>query len=85
MVKRKAEISLDEWLYQTAVPLETKNIDNIAAEKDKELKPSLTTEQSIPEVKEGPATGGSAEGVQAEGESSEWLWVLLEQAGYERW
>lgn len=85
MVKRKAEISLDEWLDRTAAPSEAKSIDIIAAEENEKLEPSPIDEPSLPEVKDGLVTGIPAEVVPVEGDGSEWFWTLLEQAGYERW
>ena len=85
MVKRKAEISLEEWLDMAAAPSEAKNTNITAAKSDEELKPSPTAEQGLPEVKDGPVTSIPADVSLAESESSEWFWVLLEQVGYERW
>ena len=85
MVKRKAEISLDEWLDRTAIPSEAESADIPAAATNEGLESSMITEQRRPEVNEGLVTGIPAKRVPAEGESSEWFWTLLEQESYERW
>ena len=97
MVKRKANVSIDEWLEGGVSPPGTSPAATVAAEEG-----SCTL--NIPTVEEGPVPAHipaaevihgpvPAEPVttpvvdvaaQEEGEDH-WFWTLLEQAGYERW
>lgn len=97
MVKRKAEISLDEWLVQSArlgspptkETTEAPTAQSHAQCPTPEKAPSdFETHQPIAaEPRVIPTTEGDekAQVTRAEGEAHEWFWKLLEQAGFERW
>ena len=85
MVERKAEISLDEWLERVPVHSEASETSTTAAESKGVPNPSSTPDTSPSEVKDEVVVGNPADVAPAEGDSSEWFWLLLEQTGYERW
>lgn len=97
MVKRKAEISLDEWLVQS-VRLGGQTTTKTAetpADQPHTQGPALveTSSESKPEqlaaaeLTVGPTTveGDQPHVTGAEGEAHDWFWRFLEQAGFERW
>lgn len=109
MTKRKANVSVDEWLSHKVEA--TESIQNLTTATPVEL--TVTPEST--EVRIDPATGTVqaastepvvalnhlaeaahvAEGIQVaedqvdvalrESDAAEWFWLLLEQAGFERW
>lgn len=97
MVKRKADISLDEWLVQGVRPAEANTSRSIA---NPEKQTNELTDQ-IGEVVTGPTAARSAAAelgseplqlggdrlqlAREKGDAHEWFWLLLEQCGYERW
>ena len=97
MVKRKADISLDEWLVQGVRSAEATTSQAIAT--PEEQSSELTKKNG--EVVTGPTVARSAAAelvseplqlggdrlqlAQEKGDAHEWLWLLLEQCGYERW
>ena len=85
MGKRKAEVSLDEWLERTAMPSKIKEPHPIAASSEAVPKTIPTAEENPSEVKEELVTDTQSNVARTDNGDSEWFWVLLEQAGYERW
>lgn len=95
MVKRKADISLDEWLSQSARPVDSTptNITEASVDQPRDTnttivepssasKPRQSAELAVgPDLLESDHT--QVTGV--EGEAHAWFWRLLEQADYERW
>ncbi len=85
MVKRKADIGLDEWLERgTAIPGASHT--NVAAATESPVKANCPTAEAVPQTV--PVEPVTATGVDStdRGEGAEvWFWALLESAGYERW
>ena len=94
MVKRKAEVSIDEWLGErTSIPVESPTAavpaeGNPAAASDPTvdvtfhvLAPATPTKSAPVE----PVTGPAAEVVVSVEDAHHWFWNLLEEAGYDRW
>ena len=109
MTKRKANVSVDEWLSHRVEA--TESIQNLTTATPVEL----TVTPGSTEARIDPATGTVqtastkpvvasnhlaeaahvAEGIQVaedqvdvalrESDAAEWFWLLLEQAGFERW
>ena len=85
MVKRKANVSIDEWLEGGGSRPETNQAGAAAAEEkparinelDAEVVPKPIPAESV-------ATAAADVAVQGE-EEAHWFWDLLEQSGYERW
>ena len=94
MVKRKAEVSLEEWLREGPSSPETGPTATVAAEGTPSASNNPTVEANRPiptpevptePVPAGPVTAPAAErGVSVE-DKDHWFWVLLEESGYERW
>lgn len=94
MVKRKAEVSLEEWLRGGPSNSEADPTATIAAEGTPSTSTNPTVEVNCPiptpevpaePVPAGPVTVPAAEsGVSVE-DKDHWFWVLLKEAGYERW
>ena len=97
MVKRKAAISLDEWLIQSARLEATTTTDSAKNPADQSCNPAPALVETSPESEPHPSAaaelvvspttgeGEQAQATVAEGEAHEWFWRLLEQAGFERW
>ena len=97
MVKRKVDISLDEWLVQGVRLAEATTSQAIATpgeqpsesiRKSGKVVTSPTVAQSAAAelVNEPLQLGGDRlQLAKEEGDAHEWLWLLLEQCGYERW
>ena len=85
MVKRKAEIDLDEWLRW--VPTLARMEDTLATPAEIEVVPNTTpvAEVSTANVEAGAATSQPVGTSSSQEEDNEWFWVLLELAGHERW
>ena len=83
MVKRKVETNLDEWLERGALCAEATRI-RIAAATVKETPEPIPTVVEAPDSEEAIVSPTIPADV-AELDNTEWLWALLEQAGYERW
>ena len=97
MVKRKADISLDEWLVRGVRSDEPTITPAIAASDER---PSDSSIEEA-EVVTGPTTaqpatselvtetlrlrGDRLQAARKEGDVHEWFWLLLEQCGYECW
>ena len=84
MVKRKAAISLDEWLVERRVVLEVQQPEAGVATGPC-INPHSPVAKTVPpqEVNE-LITGFPAEVDITEEEAANWFWSLLEQAGFER-
>ena len=98
MVKRKANVSVDDWLGERVTP--SRLIPSTPAAVEEELTttnlPALvptTIPASAPVVANPPTNDVPAEPVAAtggdvavsQGEAAKWFWELLAQAGYEQW
>ena len=85
MVKRKASISLDEWL-QRGVVTSGRNGHSSVAARGKGTQSNCPTAKALPQgVKGEQVTETSVDVASHVGDESSWFWALLEQAGYERW
>ena len=83
MVKRKADISIDEWLGER---VDTSQSNAIQANTNQESSlPALppTVVESTTEVTSRTPTVTTADVPTFEDPISEWFWLLLQQAGYE--
>ena len=91
MVKRKANVSIDEWLEGGVSIPGTSPTTTVTAEEE-------PTPSNIPTLPNTPATEVVTESVPVEPvaipvvnvaipgeEEANWFWALLEQSGYERW
>ena len=97
MVKRKADISLDEWLAQSVGATGSIPNHTAAAPTEQtvnqvptvvEISPGAgTTHVAItePVVESAPVAEDRCDVAGRESEAAEWFWLLLEQSGYERW
>ena len=85
MVKKKAEIDLDEWLRW--VPALARMEDTLATPAEIEMVPNTTpvAKISTANVEAGAATSQLAGTSSSKEEDNEWFWVLLELSGHERW
>ena len=97
MVKRKASVSIDEWLGEGVFPPRTSTTATVEVEggsvtpnlptaKEGHVTTHITVAEVIPGLvsTEHVATPGANVAAQGEGEDH-WFWALLEQTGYERW
>ena len=97
MVKRKSETSLDEWLVQgvrrpeptTAIASEVSEAQTsnqsapiVHSPTDAKLAQSAAAEMAVGTT---PVDTNQPQRPVTEVEAHEWFWLLLEQAGYERW
>ena len=83
MVKRKADISIDEWLGER---VDTSQSNTIQANTNSESSlPALppTVVESTTEVASRTPTVTTADVPTFEDPTAEWFWLLLQQAGYE--
>ena len=97
MVKRKVEISLDEWLVQGVRSAEPTITPTIAASEEQPTDSGIKDAEVVtdPTTDHPAAAGLVAEPLQVEGDRfqvareegdvHEWFWLLLEQCDYERW
>ena len=85
MVKRKADISLDEWLERgTAIPGASHT--NVAAATESPVKANCPTAEAVPHTVTVEPVTTTCSGSTDQGEgAAEWFWALLELSGYERW
>ena len=82
MVKRKAEIELDEWLKLAPALARVEDAQPARVESEVMTAPAPTIEvNSTKEATDRP----TAEGTNCHEDPSEWFWLLLEQSGHERW
>ena len=85
MVKRKANISLNEWLEQR-VEVDGESVALVAAAREEVVQTNCpTTEVSAQGVIVAQGAMASAEVASHVDEVDTWFWNLLEMAGYERW
>ena len=85
MVKRKAEVSIDEWLGERGAQPDNYPEITIAAEEgptrvDTPVATAVTEPAHVEPVNQ--ATTDVAAPIE---EEAGWFWELLEAAGYERW
>ena len=94
MVKRKAEVSIDEWLGgRPSIPVDRPTATvaaegNPTASSDPTVEvtfPISTPEVSTESVPAGPVIVPAAEKVVSVEDEDHWFWALSEEAGYERW
>lgn len=83
MVKRRVDTSLEEW-HEEGVRCAEANRTNVAAAIEEEVVESAPTVVEVPVGEEADRLTTAQSNV-VELENSEWLWILLEQSGYERW
>ena len=83
MVKRKADVSLDEWLMSRVNAPEPQLVVEVAAKEGiPAVEDSTTTEvQSAATV----VIEDNADVAASEHDTSDWFWSLLEHLGYELW
>ena len=94
MVKRKAEVYIEEWLERrTPLPAEGSTVA-IAAEAEtttpgnptvQAISTSSTPGPSTKPVPVEPVVAPVVEGVMSSEDEGHWFWALLEECGYERW
>lgn len=97
MVKRKAEISLVEWLVQgvrrpkpttaktTKAPVgqpHNQGTSLVETASEARAAQSATAKLAVGPL---PVDSDPSRVTGAKGEAHDWFWLLLEQAGYERW
>ena len=80
MVKRKANISLDEWLEGGAATLETNHTTAAAAKEELVQLDCPTAEVATKTVTAEPVTVTIADVADQGEEDSNWFWSLLEQS-----
>ncbi len=85
MVKRKAEIDLDEWLrlVPTLSRMETANPNTLENGVVLDPTPIVETNPLVMEAKLTPTL--PVDGTAPQEDNIEWFWLLLEQSGFERW
>ena len=94
MVKRKAEVYIDEWLEgRTPVPAEC-SIVAIAAEEETTTPGNPTVQATSTSSTPGPSTipipaepvvAPVVEVAMSSEDEGHWFWALLEKCGYDRW
>ena len=85
MVKRKAEVSVDEWLERGAASAEVRRDNAATTEEAESLGLNPIAEEGPTEGKTELGTNTPADVAQPRDDNSKWFWALLESAGYERW
>ena len=98
MVKRKANVSVDDWLGERVTPSRIIPATTVAVEEEltstsQPVPVPTTVPASVPVAINPQTNEAPAEPVAAtcgdvavnQGEAAEWFWELLAQAGYERW
>lgn len=86
MVKRKASISLDEWLERGEVTSVRKGHSLVGARRGEETHPNCPTAEALTKGVTGEQVPGTlVDGASHVDDESNWFWLILEQAGYERW
>ena len=84
MVKRKAEISLDEWLTSGARAVDYNPAVDAANEEGTVISEGPTVEVQSG-VKREPVAETHADVAGSEHDAAAWFWSLLESLGYELW
>ena len=85
MVKRKASVSIEEWLKEGETASATRTLTSDIAPEPKLITVPPTAEANPVQVVEGSAAVGPADVEVAVDEAASWFWGLLEQAGFELW
>lgn len=97
MVKRKAEVSADEWLGQGVILAgsTTTTTDEAPVEQSRNPYSTLIVTNSEAQPEQSAAAelvvepilveGNQSQVTEVESEAHAWLWSILEHAGYERW
>lgn len=85
MVKRKADIGLEEWLTLGADLSEVREASTAAAKHEGVQDPISTDDSGTPEAKAEVAAVTPTDETQIESDIANWFWLLLERAGYEIW
>ena len=85
MVKRKAEISIEEWLGERGIQLDSQPGVTPAADEGP-VSAEIPAAPVLPE----PATAEPVDPAQADvaapgSREAEWFWEMLEAAGYKTW
>ena len=83
MVKRKAAITLDEWLSQGTLYANASRAGTVEPINQQIAEPSLDTE--VTPLTEATAGPSEAMADLAEQNDAAWFWELLAQCGYELW
>ena len=85
MVKRKANVSIDEWLRGgTSLP-NTNQADTVIAEERLVPSNDPTAEVVVELVPVGPIITPVTNVAVSVEEEAHWFWALLKESGYERW
>ena len=85
MVKRKAEVSIDEWLGERCTqPDNCPEITVVAEESPTRVDTPVATAVTEPAPVE-PVNQATADVASPVEEEAGWFWELLEAAVYERW
>ena len=85
MTKRKASVSLDEWLNDRRIVSEIQSPVTEFSSDPRLTTPPPTAEASQLQVAGEVTTESSKEVDTTEGKAAEWFWQLLAQAGFELW
>ena len=94
MVKRKADVSIDEWLGGgTSLPVANQAATIAAEEKPASSSDptaevtsnSLTAEVVTAPVPTGPVIAPVTDVAVSVEDEGHWFWALLEESGYKRW
>ena len=85
MVKRKAEVSIDEWLGEGHTQSDNHRETPAAAENRLEPTATPVAPVVVNPVPVGPVVPVPADEVATVDEAAVWFWELLESCGYRRW
>ena len=85
MVKKKAEIDVDEWLRWVPAFARMESTSVTPAENEVVPNPTPVAEINSVKVEVGAATSRPLGTPNNQEEDKEWFWVLLELSGHERW
>ena len=85
MVKRKAEVSIDEWLGKRGIQPDSHPGITVAAEEGPTRVDIPVATVLVEPATTEPVNQATADVAAPVGEETEWFWELLEAAGYERW
>ena len=85
MVKRKAEVDLEEWLRLVPATLRVEAASIVPTAS--EVVPNQVPTTTVSSVGRGTGVelNPPADVANNQDDTSEWFWLLLEQSGYERW
>lgn len=85
MARKKAEISLNEWLKRGVGSSEMNQAKAADTKGEQTATPCPTVTEGPTEVKVEPVAVTSADVAGPKDGGVEWFWLLLEQSDYERW